>query len=89
MIRNFLDPKSNDNALFITAQCNNRCLMCCQPPSSADDLEFHFQNNCRIIGTAETDPAGCPKRLRREKYIRKFVSSSAGFDSEGGNLEKS
>lgn len=49
MIRNFLDPKSNDNALFITAQCNNRCLMCCQPPSSADDLEFYFQNNCRII----------------------------------------
>ena len=23
--------------------------MCCQPPSSADDLEFYFQNNCRII----------------------------------------
>ena len=39
-MRDTIDINSNDNVLFITSQCNNRCLMCCQPPNNNDDLEI-------------------------------------------------
>ena len=47
--------ESNDNTLFVTSQCNNRCLMCCQPPSTKDDFELCFKNNLEII---ENSPLG-------------------------------
>lgn len=47
--------ESNDNTLFVTSQCNNRCLMCCQPPSTKDDFELCFKNNIEII---ENSPLG-------------------------------
>ena len=37
------DISSNDNTLFVTEQCNNRCIMCCQPPQTADDIDALFQ----------------------------------------------
>lgn len=39
------DISSNDNTLFVTEQCNNRCIMCCQPPQTADDIDALFQEN--------------------------------------------
>lgn len=46
------DISSNDNTLFVTEQCNNRCIMCCQPPQTADDIDALFPKNsakiCRI-----------------------------------------
>lgn len=53
MIRDSFDIRSNDNALFVTSQCNNHCLMCCQPPSEIDDIEYLFKKNCSIIDNAE------------------------------------
>ena len=47
--------ESNDNTLFVTSQCNNRCLMCCEPPSTKDDFELCFKNNIEII---ENSPLG-------------------------------
>lgn len=41
--------ESNDNTLFVTSQCNNRCLMCCQPPSLKNDIESCFNRNIEII----------------------------------------
>ena len=46
------DIHSNDNTLFITSQCNNRCIMCCQPPLATDDLEELFQENTERIMNA-------------------------------------
>lgn len=43
---------SNDNALFVTAQCNNRCIMCCQPPSPYDDIDELFEHNLSLIDSA-------------------------------------
>ena len=51
----FFRIESNDNTLFVTSQCNNRCLMCCQPPSTKDDFELCFKNNLEII---ENSPLG-------------------------------
>ncbi len=54
MLRNF-KTDSNDNTLFITSQCNNNCLMCCQPPTKSDNSNALLQENLKIIQKAPTD----------------------------------
>ncbi|MBQ3733927.1 MAG: His-Xaa-Ser system radical SAM maturase HxsC [Bacteroidales bacterium] len=56
-MRDFFDIKSNDNALFVTEQCNNHCLMCCQPPRNVDDIDKLYQKNQHLIRSA-------PKELK-------------------------
>ncbi len=56
-MRDRIDINSNDNALFVTAQCNNRCIMCCQPPLKRDDLDHYFEKNIALIDSA---PASLP-----------------------------
>ena len=46
---------SNDNVLFVTSACSNRCIMCCQPPKYRDDSEQLFQKNLSVIASAEVD----------------------------------
>lgn len=43
---------SNDNALFVTAQCNNKCIMCCQPPLQRNDIDELFEKNMAAIDSA-------------------------------------
>ena len=49
-MKSFWDINSNDNTLFVTAQCNNRCVMCCQPPTSHNDSLY--QQNINLIHSA-------------------------------------
>jgi len=51
-MRNLIDINSNDNTLFVTEQCNNRCLMCCQPPHAKNDIELLFEQNLELIKNA-------------------------------------
>lgn len=51
-MRDSFDIRSNDNALFTTAMCSNRCLMCCQPPSEKNDIDALWGNNITLIDTA-------------------------------------
>lgn len=51
-MRDAFDIHSNDNALFTTAMCSNRCLMCCQPPSDKNDIEALWNKNIKLIDTA-------------------------------------
>lgn len=50
-----LDINSNDNTLFTTEQCNNRCIMCCQPPKRVDDIDRLFRENKQRILNAPKD----------------------------------
>ena len=50
-----IDIQSNDNTLFCTSQCNNRCVMCCQPPQKVDDIDKLFEENLQRIRTAPKD----------------------------------
>lgn len=50
-----IDINSNDNSLFVTSQCNNKCLMCAQPPKQVDDIDFYFQKNLSLIDTSPVD----------------------------------
>lgn len=50
-----IDSLSNDNTLFCTEQCNNHCLMCCQPPQRQDDIDLLFQENVNRIKKAPKD----------------------------------
>ncbi len=43
---------SNSNVLFVTDQCNNHCVMCCQPPKMKNDFDYHFKKNVSIIKSA-------------------------------------
>jgi His-Xaa-Ser system radical SAM maturase HxsC len=52
MIFRELNIESNDNSLFVTAQCNNRCLMCSQPPLKRNDIDFLFEKNLYIVKSA-------------------------------------
>ncbi len=52
MVGRKISIDSNDNTLFVTAQCNNRCLMCSQPPLKKDDVDILFEQNLRIIDSA-------------------------------------
>lgn len=56
-MKQYFDINSNDNALFVTAQCNNHCLMCCQPPLNVDDIDSLYERNLKLIHTA-------PKELK-------------------------
>lgn len=49
------DVNSNDNAVFSTSQCNNHCLMCCQPPTREDDIDGLLEENLELIRTAPKD----------------------------------
>lgn len=40
---------SKDNVLFLTNQCNNTCLMCSQPPSKANDLQYFYFYSLKLI----------------------------------------
>ena len=51
-MRDSFDINSNDNALFTTAMCSNRCLMCCQTPSEKNDIEMLWGKNIKLIDTA-------------------------------------
>lgn len=51
-MRNIIDINSNDNTLFVTGQCNNRCLMCCQPPTKRNDIDFFYEQNIAMIKAA-------------------------------------
>lgn len=46
---------SNDNVLFVTSACSNRCIMCCQPPKYKDDSDSLFQKNLTLIASADKD----------------------------------
>ena len=48
MIKLFSES-SNDNTLMVTEQCNNHCLMCCQPPKACNDFDYFENLNQRII----------------------------------------
>lgn len=50
-----LDILSNDNTLFCTEQCNNHCLMCCQPPINVDDIDWLYEENLLRIQNAPKD----------------------------------
>ncbi len=40
---------SNDNSLFITENCNSRCIFCPQPPKNTNDLKhFSYINNAIV-----------------------------------------
>ena len=56
-MRDTIDITSNDNALFVTSQCNNRCVMCCQPPLRHNDLDGYYRKNTTLIDAA---PQGLP-----------------------------
>lgn len=47
-----IDINSNDNTLFTTSRCNNRCIMCCQPPLDVDDIDELYQENIERIYNA-------------------------------------
>ena len=59
-MRDIIDIQSNDNALFVTGQCNNRCVMCCQPPIAHDDVDYFYAKNLRLVESApkELDTIG-------------------------------
>lgn len=44
--------ESNSNVLFVTDQCNNHCVMCCQPPKQRDDFDYYFKKNVALIKSA-------------------------------------
>lgn len=52
MTQREIDIRSNDNTLFVTGQCDNRCVMCCQPPTTADDIAALWDENLRRLSRA-------------------------------------
>lgn len=43
---------SNSNVLVVTNQCNNHCIMCCQPPQQGNDFNFFYNQNVKLIKSA-------------------------------------
>jgi len=54
-MKNKFETDSNSNVLFVTNQCNNHCIMCCQPPGKGDDIDRFYAHNLRLIATAPKD----------------------------------
>ena len=55
MRQRLLNSKSNDNTIFCTSMCNNRCIMCCQPPHTHNDIEELYWDNIERINNAPSD----------------------------------
>lgn len=51
-MRERFEIESNSNVLFVTSQCNNHCVMCCQPPQHGDDFDFFSNQNIQLIKSA-------------------------------------
>lgn len=49
------DICSNDNTLFTTEQCNNHCIMCCQPPRRVNDIDYFYEQNVERVLSAPKD----------------------------------
>ncbi|MDE6498712.1 MAG: His-Xaa-Ser system radical SAM maturase HxsC [Muribaculaceae bacterium] len=56
MIRDF-DISSNDNTLYATGRCSNRCVFCCEPPVQHEDTEALWAENMLVLQRA---PDGVP-----------------------------
>lgn len=61
MKKDKFEVNSNSNVLFVTEQCNNRCIMCCQPPKEIDDTEWYYEHNVQLIKTA-------PKETKESEF---------------------
>lgn len=66
--------ESNSNILFVTDQCNNHCVMCCQPPKQKDDFDYYFKKNVALINSAPKETkvvciTGGEPTLAGEKFI--------------------
>lgn len=46
---------ANDNVIYSTSICNNRCIMCCQPPIKNDDSDYHYNKNMKLIQDSPSD----------------------------------
>lgn len=49
------DINSNDNTLIATFGCNNKCIMCCQPPIERDDIDELYEHNIHLIEMISRD----------------------------------
>lgn len=87
-MRNGFKIEANDNVLFVTEQCNNSCLMCCQPPCKINDIEENYQRNLELIHLAPKElkvvciTGGEPTLLGERlidllKEIRKYLPDTA------------
>lgn len=43
------------NSLFLTGQCDQRCIMCSQPPTILNDLDYFYDHNIKIIDLIPID----------------------------------
>jgi len=78
-MRNLIDINSNDNTLFVTGQCNNRCVMCCQPPTKKNDIDFLFEQNLELIKNAPNNLpiigiSGGEPTLLEERFFELILS---------------
>ena len=67
--------ESNSNVLFVTDQCNNHCVMCCQPPKKRDDIDYYFKKNLTLIKSAPKETnvvciTGGEPTLAGEKFFQ-------------------
>ena len=46
---------TNNNALFVTSFCSNRCVMCCQPPLTEENQAELYDRNIKLIASADSD----------------------------------
>ena len=66
--------ESNSNVLFVTDQCNNHCIMCCQPPKKRDDIDYYFKKNVALVKSAPKETkvvciTGGEPTLAEDKFV--------------------
>ncbi len=54
-VRTIFRPESPHNTIFTTDRCNSNCLMCSQPPKTADD-SYLVEENLRMIELIDSAP---------------------------------
>jgi len=48
-------PESHNNAIFITARCNNNCIMCSQPPKKSKEVGW-IESHLKVIDLIDDSP---------------------------------
>lgn len=97
-IERFFRPSANSNTILLTENCDQKCLMCSQPPKNKDYLNFDmYEKACDLVPkeTVIGISGGEPTLFKRDLFLmlRKILEKRPDINfhilSNGQHFEKS
>ena len=84
-VERFFRPKANANTILLTENCDQKCLMCSQPPKNKDYLNFElYEQACNLLpkGTIIGISGGEPTLFKKDLFrmIRNVIDERSDIN---------